>query len=262
MTLGCGKTRRLLWSDEHVRLADRDLLDARAHAAECPACQGFLADMHALASLVRRLAPRPVTPPSLRARLFKAVAAERMAGPREMRISRRARALAASVVAAVGLVALLLWPLYQSRTGDTWQDAMSAIVEDHARGLHHESLTTSDHRAAQQWLTARVVFAVQVPNVNDLVLERAEVCLLDGRRTCLLRYRVDGQVVSYYSYELVPDQLVSESAGSVTFHQQGRAGYRVVAWEEAGVLRALVADLPADRLLALARACRARHEQG
>jgi anti-sigma factor RsiW len=261
VTLGCGKSRRLLWSDEHVRLADREFLDARAHVADCRGCQGFLGDMQALTSLIRRLAPRPVTPPSLRERLFNAVAAERMAGQREMRISRRARALAASLIGAVGLVALLLWPLYQSRTHDTWQDAMSAIVEDHARGLHHESLTTSDQRAARQWLTARIAFAVQVPDVNGLVLERAEVCRLNGRRACLLRYRVDGQVVSYYSYELVPDQLLTESAGS-TFHEQERAGYRVVAWEEAGVLRALVADLPADRLLNLARACRSRHGQG
>jgi anti-sigma factor RsiW len=139
---------------------------------------------------------------------------------------------------------------------------MSAIVEDHAQGLHHESLTTSDQRAARQWLTTRIAFVVQVPDVSGLVLERAEVCLLNGRRACLLRYRVDGQVVSYYSYELVPDQRLTESAGSVTFHQQERAGYRVVAWEEAGVLRALVADLPADRLLDLARACHARREQG
>lgn len=39
------------------------------------------------------------------------------------------------------------------------------------------------------------------------------------------------------------------SVGSVTFHREEWAGYRVVAWKEAGVLRAFVADLPADRLL-------------
>ncbi|MBI3492649.1 MAG: hypothetical protein HY047_12855 [Acidobacteria bacterium] len=262
VTLACGKARRLMWSDDHVRLADREFLDARGHVVDCRACQGFLADMHALASVVRRLAPRPVTPPSLRARLFSAVTAETMARPSDGGIWRRARVLIASAVAVAGLLAIVLWPAYQRWSDETWQRAMTAIIEDHAQGLHHESLTTSDHGTARQWLTWRVAFAVQVPDVNGLVLERAEVCRLDGRRACLLRYRVDGQMVSYYSYELMPDQVESDSAESIVFHQHERAGYRVVAWEEAGVLRALVADLPADRLLTLARTCRVRHQQG
>ncbi len=263
VTLGCGKARRLLWSDEHLRLADREFVDARGHVASCGACQDFLADTQALTSLIRRLAPRPVTPSSVRARLFSAVATERMVTRREVGISRRARVLLAGVVAVLVLVTLLLWPINQSRTDEPWQDAVSTIIEDHARGLHHQSLTTPDASVAQQWLTARVAFAVQVPEVSGLALERAEICRLDGREACLLRYRVDGRAVSYYSYHLTPaEQARSKSGASVTLHQEERAGYRVVAWEEAGVLRALVADLPADRLLTLARACRARHGQG
>lgn len=262
MTLVCGKTRRLLWSDEPVRVADREWLEARAHAGHCRACRDFFTEMQELTTLIRRMAPRPVTPPSVRNRVLAAVQNERMPRPSDGGVLRRVRLLIASAVAVAALVAIVLWPAYQRGNDETWQRAMAAIVGDHAQGLHHESLTTSDHGAARRWLTSRVAFAVQVPDVNDLVLERAEVCLVGGRRACLLRYRVDGQVVSYYSYDLAPEQPESESAGSVIFHQHEGAGYRVVAWEEAGVLRALVADLPADRMLALARACRARHERG
>lgn len=262
MTLVCGKARRLLWSDEPVRVADREWLEARAHAGHCRACRNFLTEMQEFTTLIRRIAPRPVTPPSVRNRVLAAVAHERMPRPSDEGLLRRARLLIASAVAVAGLVAIVLWPAYQRWSDDTWRTAMTAIIEDHARGLHHESLTTSDHGTARQWLTSRVAFSVQVPEVNGLVLEKAEICRLDGRRACLLRYRVDGQVVSYYSYELMADHLENESHASVIFHQHQRAGYRVVAWGEAGVLRALVADLPADRLLALARACRARRQQG
>lgn len=258
----CGKTRRLLWSDEPVRVADREWLEARAHAGDCHACRDFFTDMQELSTLIRRIAPRPVTPPAVRSRVLAAVKNERMPRPRDGGVLHKARLLIASAAAVAALVAIVLWPAYQRGNDETWQRAMAAILEDHAQGLHHESLATSDHGAARQWLTSRVAFAVQVPDVNGLVLERAEVCLLGGRRACLLRYRVDGQMVSYYSYELAPEQLASESTRSVTFHQHEGAGYRVVAWEEAGVLRALTADLPADRLLALARACRARRQQG
>jgi len=145
---------------------------------------------------------------------------------------------------------------------DTWRNAISAIVGDHARGLHHDSLTTSDARVARQWLNARVAFGVHVPEVNGIVLERAEICQLNGLRACLLRYRVDGQPVSYYSYELLPNEIPHETAASAEFRQAEEAGYRVVAWEEAGVLHALVADLPADRLVALARVCRSYRNRG
>ncbi len=165
--------------------------------------------------------------------------------------------------------ALLLWPTDDGFNDDAWQRAMNTGIQDHARGLHHELLTTSDARVAQEWLETRVRFAVQVPQLtdqlpplNDIVLERAEVCRLDGRQACLLRYRVDAHTVSYYSYALFPEEGAGSSGDAVTFRQEERARYRVVAWEEAGLVHALVADLPAEKLVALAKACRARRNLG
>lgn len=262
MTSACGRARRILWPEANLRVADRELVEARAHGAHCHACQGFLADMEAMANLVRRVAPRPVVPPSLGDRLFSAVARERsIAGQRQVGIPYRASAIVAGAIAAAALILLVLSPIYQDRSDETWRNAISAIVEDHARGLHHESLTTSDAGVAQQWLTARVAFAVHVPEVSGVVLERVEICQLGGVQACLLRYRVDGRPVSYYSYRLFPDEARHESAGSVTFREVEEAGYRVVAWEEAGILHALVADLPEDRLLALARECQSHRSR-
>lgn len=174
-----------------------------------------------------------------------------------MTISRRVRVLVVGLVASVAVLTLLFWPIYQSRTDQTWQNAVAAIVEDHARGLHHDSLTTSDPGAARDWLSARVGLVLHVPQVSGVVLERVEICRLDGRRACLLRYRADGRAVSFYSYRLTPtEQAASQSVGSVSFHEEEGGRYRVVLWEEEGWLRALVADLPQDKLLALARACR------
>jgi anti-sigma factor RsiW len=219
--------------------------------------------METMANVVRRLAPRPLMPPSLRERLLRTVARERSTPTRrQLRIPHRARMVIAGAIAVAALVLIVLLPTYQNWGDDTWRNAISAIVEDHARVLHYDSLTTSDAGVARQWLNARVAFAVNVPEVNGIVLERAEICQLNGLRACLLRYRVDGQPVSYYSYELSRDEIPPETASSATFRQTEEAGYRVVSWQEAGVLHALVADLPADRLVALARACRSYRNRG
>lgn len=263
MTARCGEARRLVWPDENLRVADRELIEARAHVAQCPACQSFVADMESMSSVVRRLAPRPVIPPALRARLLSTVARERSTAPRwQLRIPHRTRTIIAGAIAIAALALIVLLPTQQDRGDETWRSAVSAMVGDHARELHHDSLTTSDARMARQWLNARVAFAVEVPEVTGIVLERAEICRLNGLRACLLRYRVDGQPVSYYSYELSPDEIPDETTASPEFRQGVEAGYRVVSWQEAGVVRALVADLPADRLVALARACRSSRNRG
>ena len=258
----CGRARRLLWPDKTLRVVDPALAEARAHVADCRACQAFLADMETMATLARTLAPRAVTPTSLRDRLLSSVARERSeARRRGPAVLYRARTIVAGVAALAALVLVILSPIYHDRGGDMWRDAISAIVADHARELHHEALMTSDAGVAREWLRARVAFAVHVPEVTGIVLERAEICRLNGLRACLLRYRVDGPTVSYYSYRLPAEEARRDSAESTRFREEQEAGYRVVAWEEAGVLRALVADLPADRLLALARACRAHRNR-
>jgi anti-sigma factor RsiW len=268
VTSPCGRARRLLWPDENLRVADQASFDARAHVGHCDACQRFLADMSAMGTLVQRLVSRPVTPPSVRDRLFSAIARERsMAGQRQMRFSYRARTIVAGAIAVAALTLLVLLPVYRDRGASdaTWRNAISAIVADHARGLNHEALMTADALVARQWLSARVAFAVHVPEVSGTVLERVEICLLDGQRTCLIRYRAGKHALSYYSFSLSPGDVPNESAanesGSAAFHQEEEAGYRVVAWEDAGVLRALVSDLPEDQLLALARACRAHRNR-
>lgn len=42
------------------------------------------------------------------------------------------------------------------------------------------------------------------------------------------------------------------------FLEKEKAGYTVVAWRHAGLMHALVGDLPRDRLAALADSCRAQ----
>lgn len=211
--------------------------------------------------LVRSLAPRPTAPLSLRDRLLSAVADERKASRAAPAVLYRASAIVAGVAAVAALVLFVLSPTYRDRGREPWQGAIRAIVEDHARELHHESVMTSDPGVAREWLTRRVAFAVHVPEISGTVLERAEICRLNGLRASLLRYRVDGHTVSYYSSQLPAEKAGRESAKSTLFRQEQEGGYRVVAWEEAGVLHALVADLPADRLLAFARACRAHRNR-
>lgn len=119
--------------------------------------------------------------------------------------------------------------------------------------VHDQSIRTSDVNTVRDWLVARLPFAVHIPQIPDALLEGARLCLLDGRRGAVLRYRLDGRVVSYY---LMPagraDGAVLDPAA---FRHEAEVGYRVVAWREAGLIHALVGDLPRERLNALARFC-------
>lgn len=168
-----------------------------------------------------------MTPPPLRDRLVGVVTRERREARRPVPAGRRRVAAignryVAGLAALAALVIVVLLPSDRDRSDNPWQDAISALVADHAREAHHEAIMTSDAGAARDWQRTRVAFAVHVPEISGVVLERADTCQLNGLRACLLRYRVNGHTVSYYSYRLASAVAPHDAAAATPFRARCR----------------------------------------
>lgn len=246
----CGAARRLLWPGSGPQSVTAAVEEAEAHLGTCEACRRFLADQVELAEEIRRLAPRVEAPAAVRERVFGTLARERARGP----VTRRYTASAITLMlVALALLAVSVWVMRSAPAEIAWHQQLVAVAEDHVRTVHEDSIASSDAEAVERWLNDRVPFAVHIPMIPDATFEGARLCYMEGRRGAVLRYRVEGLEVSYY---IMP-------AGSLTlpppaperFLRGAERGYEVIAWHDAGLIHALVGNLPETRLLELARFC-------
>ena len=246
----CGEARRVLWPEEGPRRVTGDVVRAQAHVAACAACRAFFDDMRMLADRMGNAAPRPEAPRGVRDRLFKAVAGARIAA-RAPRVRRRRWlwVAGAALVAAVGFGVRAQVLRHPAPEG-----AMAVFAEEHLRAMDGEGIATSDSLAAARWLAARLPMAIEVPLFPAATLKGGRLCLVGAERGAVLEYDVNGRTLSYFvvPWRGPPRPRV---AGIPALHFSSRAGYRVVAWQDAGLTHALVADLPEARLADLARYC-------
>jgi anti-sigma factor RsiW len=246
----CGRARRLLWPDGGPRPASPEVIDAQEHLAACPACQGFMAEMRAVGQAVRESAPCEQAPAKARERLFAALAHARAgAPPRRPRHAGNWLVLAAAVL----LVILGTTLLADRLTRRPPADAIAALAEDHARAVGEAHLASTDPSEVKDWLARHVQFGMQVPVLPGASLRGARISVVDGRRSAVLEYDVEGTAMSYF---VIPNESRSPAARRLArFDQTVRAGYQVVSWHEPGLLHAMVGNLSASQLAILARAC-------
>ncbi|NIP57749.1 MAG: hypothetical protein GWM92_05925 [Gemmatimonadetes bacterium] len=253
------------------------MVRARRHVRRCPACADYFEQDRRLLELYDRL--RGVrTPERVKERVIDmlgrestdrslAVSAadddvshgrsssEAGRGTRLRRfglgdfVSWRRLAAGALVAAAVG--ALLVVP----GARDVVSTESSMFVEDYLRrAVSQDRISSSDPSEVSRFLARELGMGVTPLEVAGLDLDGAEICLLEGRRGAMIRYRSETGVVSHY---VVPREgariraptLVEPPAPGKT----GTLSPAVVVWSDAKVEQALVAPLSPARLLGLAR---------
>lgn len=253
MTIDCGRARRILWPDAGPRADTPEVEAAQLHLAGCEPCRAFVREMREFAGAVERHAPRPAAPAEARERLFAAIARARtmLPGP-----ALRRRSVARGITAVLAAAALsgVGWAVVRGVRAPVEDPSLVAVAQDHARGLQHDAIVSGDAGAVARWLDDRVPFAVRVPDLPGAVLEGARLCLVQGERGAVVRFRLEGRPVSYYVMPARGPARRDEAA----LEEEVEAGYTVVAWRLGGLRHALVGNLPRDRLAALARDC---HEQ-
>jgi anti-sigma factor RsiW len=246
--MSCGGARRLLWPDGGPREATAEIMAAREHADRCPDCRRFLEDMRLLGDGIREAMPRPPAPMEVRDRLFRSIARARTTGGG--RTAGYRRRLAAALTAALVLAGA--WLGWRAASGPSLQlDALGAIAEDHLRTERSAGLISSDSVEVARWLRERLPFGVEVPLFPDARLTGARLLLVGGQSGAVVEYAIAGRPLSYY---ILPGG--SEPAASVRrVRVASRAGYRIASWEDAGFTHALIAGLPAPKLIELAHYC-------
>lgn len=242
-----------MWPPERPRLASRDVMRAREHIAECAACREYFEQDRRLLDAYDRIR-RDKAPRRVRERVFDVLARERAGSP----VASEAHAttgwkpwapkLAAAAVAvvALGTTAILTNPGAEVVSGD------AMFVEDYVRrAVGADHIETSDAGEVKRFLTRELGIPLSPLSHAELELERAEICLLEGRRGAMIVYKRQGEVISHY---VVPRARGDERAPAVgeSLHA-GDGGPSVITWASASLEQALVSDVPSRELMELAR---------
>lgn len=256
----CREVRRVLWPADGLRVGDDKVEAALAHAEACAPCSQFLEEDRRVAQLIRDSVPRMRAPRELRERLYTALARER-AG-RRTRFGSGGRlgrpfAVAAVLVSALALGLAGSWLSGSSRGAPL----ASAFAEDYLRRVvEQEELRTADRQEVASFFARELGVAMPPPNVPEFEVNRATICLLNGRRGGVVEYENGGQHLSYY---LIPGEgqttdrpsLVDASELEQASSEPGLSSERglgVATWWDAGHQHALVGNLSAEELKLLA----------
>jgi anti-sigma factor RsiW len=218
-------------------LADGELdagnaLALEAHVAGCTACAQALEAIRAVKASLASPGLRYAAPPSLRARIEQALAAE-AAVDRQPR--RRIGAETWVMSGAIGALAASLAALAFIPTGASLE---SQLVDAQARSLeaqHLVDVATSDRHTVKPWFNGKVDFA---PPVVDLAtqgypLVGARLDRIDGRRAAALVFRRGPHVINLFVW---PGQAPS----GATLEQ--REGYNLIRWGQGGLTFWAVSD--------------------
>ena len=253
--MDCFQARSDCWPPERPRLANGAVTEARQHIDQCTECQEYFEQDRLLLAAYDQLraieAPRRV-----RERVFDTLAQAR-AGRRiesaeaNLKPGIRHRmapllATAAAVVFTLGGAAYLTLPA----SPDTADDSM--FVEDYLRrAVGADHIETSDPAEVTRFLARELGLALSPIQASDLVLQRAEICLLEGRRGAMIVYKRDGRIISHYVVPKSNEEVRAPSMG----RELESAGQTpsVITWATPTLEQALVGDVAAQELIALAR---------
>jgi anti-sigma factor RsiW len=143
-----------------------------------------------------------------------------------------------------------------SRPGISQAEAV--LIEDHIRYLpsrERAEFQTSEGEEAARWFSEKLHFPVRAPEIPGGSLQGGRLCFLLGSRVALLFYEVQGRPLSFFVLDGESLDLGSarfEDYQGKKLCRASKSGYHLALWEEAGLVYAMVSDVPTDSLLRLA----------
>lgn len=264
--MDCERARWGLWPPERPRLCGDEVVEARRHVQACGECRDFFEQDRKLLDALQRLRSEPA-PRHVRERVFDTLARERagVAGEAAEAPSgwRRWLALGATGVATAALTALLLQPPVGTtpepegtvstppveRAGP--EEHAGLFVEDYLRrAVGQDQIVTDDPAEVVRFMARELGTPLRPLEAAGLRIERAEICLLDGRRGAMVVYRRGDRTISHY---MIPrgDAEPRDPAPSPRLEQVLEGMPSVVTWSRGRVEEALVADVTGPELVDL-----------
>ncbi|MFN2421784.1 MAG: hypothetical protein ABR527_10490 [Gemmatimonadota bacterium] len=243
MNAPCGRARRLLWPDKGPHAASQETEAAWRHVEACADCRVFLEDMKSLCEAVGGALKDETAPIDIREAIYARLAAER-----ERQRSRRwVRRFALAIVLAIvlGGAAIVL------REPSPRAAIEPLLAAEHANRLGGDRLSSEEPREIEAWLAARLDFAVQVPTLTGARLTGARIGVTEAGRGAILEYAVGDRAMSYFVLPQTREDLpIAPALRSVT-----ERGYRIVLWQDMGLMHAMVGAIAHEELARLAHEC-------
>jgi anti-sigma factor RsiW len=255
MTFGHVFNRLAAYADGELDPAERDRVEQ--HLAGCAECRQSLGDIRTGIALASNLRPEPM-PAELAARLRQQLTAANPAtapGARVIRTWRYAAAAAVLVLAATGVY----WQVNRP-----WVNLQAAAGEPNAferegRELHRRitsgdaplAFQSADERALWQWLADQrapvtsMDIARPASQRGQFIPIGAAVHELDGARTSVLSYRIDGRPVTLAlaSSASVPNAPPAGWWTKRVTHRRDAAGVNTLTWTVGGGTYVMVSEL-------------------
>lgn len=197
-----------------------------------------------------------ILPPASRKRILQALAEARSPSRRWM-----PAVAAVAVLGAIGLGAALL--VYDIKHRDQDRPITVNLVQDHIRYLTHpDRRSNADLAHLKAYLEAYIDFPLELPEIPGTSLTGVRRCKLAGRRAVLAFYDTPRGPASYFIVAADGLQVPgSRCGGDARLLCAVNHGYRIVSWEEAGLLHAVVGSDEAA-LLQMARTCTGKTAAG
>jgi len=211
----------------------------------CPACRKRLDSARAMSGLLRELPAEPA-PDLLRARVEREL--RTIAGRPRERVRRWTQwnAMAASVIAALGLG----W-LGGTLTGQGGResDALVASYLRVAMAEHTVDVASSDRHTVKPWYAGRIDYA---PPVVDLTAQGfpllgGRLDVIDGRKVAVLVYRRN-------QHKLALSLWPASSSGNSAPRVSERDGFAIAEWRHGGFELRAVSDLAPAEIASFATA--------
>jgi anti-sigma factor RsiW len=211
----------------------------------CAECRRRMESARTMSGLLRTLPAEPA-PDLLRARIereLKAIAGA--ARPSPSRLGMRWSAMAASLIAAIGVG--WLGGTFVGHGGRETDELIAGYVRV-AMSEHGVDVASSDRHTVKPWFAGRIDYA---PPVHDLTaqgfpLVGGRIDVVDGRKVAVLVYRRNQHRIAL--------TLWPASAGDAAPSVSQRDGFALARWRHAGFDMRAVADLAPGEIASFATA--------
>jgi anti-sigma factor RsiW len=233
-------------------------LDAEArlavteHLTACPACRTYLRSETRRRRTVRDRLNAITVPPDLAARIQRALRAEPQPAVGPQRRFGLSRSLTVAVLAGIGVLLVLFAGLQVLRPSRPDPQVLPELATQHTLfGRDEDALAVTGSSAiVAAWLQERVPFSVHAPELPGYQLKGGRLAVANSQRAAQLLYRRDG-ADDYVSCFIFAPPAGDRPSSGFTRGQSG--GVSVVMWPKGSAEVAVVADLPPDELLEVAR---------
>ncbi len=250
--MNCLEVRKHLYPQPSQCVLTVETAHSMEHLRRCEACQRYFADQAQWSRWLKEKIGTDSAPASLVGSISRQVEQTQEA----LRRSTVHWSFMLKVAAAVLLLALVLvgWAFYRVSS----QKMFQALCEDHTHYLDANSqIPSSSPNVLESWFREKTDFGVRIPKLDSADLVGGRLCVLRQRKAALVFYRKEGRVISLFQFNargITLSALEQAEIDGILLWRASFQGYSLAAFENRGVIYAMVSDLRESTLLELASA--------